>query len=757
MKLFFLTIIFTLLTNLIFSQELLIHPSLPSDEITGLHFLNENEVLFINSGGSIFKSYDGGFTWNLKKHFQGESLLSIEFIDDKNGFILPQKQPNIAAIGIIITTDAGETWSVQPLSVSGIHDFLALSESVSLKSTLDGKIQRLDNFYNNWNTVYELPKFLISDPEFGDYEYSYGYIDKFIEISENEILATGYNEDAFSFNIIQDSLSFLLKSVDSGITWDTLWMGLKNSIQQITYATNLVGWMSDGADIYKTMDGGRTWEKTNTGISFNYIRDLFSIDENIIYANIDNSSLIKSTDSGDNWVVYNLDLDDSYKINFFNKSNGFLYGSNLLKTVNGSTDWDIIHNPLKDDIYSMSFVNTEVGLASGNGGIYKTINGGKSWELKLINNEETRLFNSSILFLNNSVGWVVSYEKVYKTIDLGESWTEVKLSNKSQLYNGVQFYDNNLGIIYSVAEETHAGSRIYENKYHYITEDGGNNWKPIVIDSSFIANPFDKVKFTDAEHIFAIGRNGLWLSRDTAKTWESIFNTDYFNGSCTFDFYDSLFGVLNISYFESYITVDGGKNWKSFTKPDGNHPTDCKIIGPNIWNEQRVLECGENGKLLRYNFNSDGELLFSRALTTYTREPLNSIEAFWEDDFPYVWIGGGGFTVLYRQYEKIFTDIKTDNSNIATKFSLSQNYPNPFNPSTTIKYSIPSNAKRETANTKLIVFDILGREVATLVNKEQKAGNYEVQFDASNLTSGIYFYRLQSGSFVESRKMILIK
>ena len=170
-------------------------------------------------------------------------------------------------------------------------------------------------------------------------------------------------------------------------------MGLKNSIQQITYATNLVGWMSDGADIYKTMDGGRTWEKTNTGISFNYIRDLFSIDENIIYANIDNSSLIKSTDSGDNWVVYNLDLDDSYKINFFNKSNGFLYGSNLLKTVNGGTVWEIIHNPIQDDIYSMSFVNTEVGLASGNGGIYKTINGGKSWELKLINNEETRLFN----------------------------------------------------------------------------------------------------------------------------------------------------------------------------------------------------------------------------------------------------------------------------------------------------------------------------------------------------------------------------
>ncbi|MBU0473957.1 MAG: T9SS type A sorting domain-containing protein [Bacteroidetes bacterium] len=117
--------------------------------------------------------------------------------------------------------------------------------------------------------------------------------------------------------------------------------------------------------------------------------------------------------------------------------------------------------------------------------------------------------------------------------------------------------------------------------------------------------------------------------------------------------------------------------------------------------------------------------------------------------------------------------------NLPTKFSLSQNYPNPFNPSTTIKYSIPSIAviasgakqsskiatssdetwtpRNDNLNITLKIYDILGREVATLVNKEQKAGNYEVQFDASNLTSGIYFYRLQSGSFVESRKMILIK
>lgn len=86
------------------------------------------------------------------------------------------------------------------------------------------------------------------------------------------------------------------------------------------------------------------------------------------------------------------------------------------------------------------------------------------------------------------------------------------------------------------------------------------------------------------------------------------------------------------------------------------------------------------------------------------------------------------------------------------KFKLAQNYPNPFNPSTTIKYSIPSSEF-----VTLKVYDILGNEVSTLVNEEKPAGNYEVNFNALNLPSGAYFYRLQTGSLVETKKMILLK
>ena len=95
-----------------------------------------------------------------------------------------------------------------------------------------------------------------------------------------------------------------------------------------------------------------------------------------------------------------------------------------------------------------------------------------------------------------------------------------------------------------------------------------------------------------------------------------------------------------------------------------------------------------------------------------------------------------------------------------------QNYPNPFNPTTTIKYSVPNIKDANFAsstNTQLIVYDILGRKVATLINENKQPGNYEVRFNASNLPSGVYFYRLSIGSFgktigfEQTRKMVLIR
>ena len=98
------------------------------------------------------------------------------------------------------------------------------------------------------------------------------------------------------------------------------------------------------------------------------------------------------------------------------------------------------------------------------------------------------------------------------------------------------------------------------------------------------------------------------------------------------------------------------------------------------------------------------------------------------------------------------TGIESEGENIPGEFKLSQNYPNPFNPSTTIKYQLKSSGK-----VNLTIYDITGCKVKTLVNQQQTVGEYSVTFNASNLVSGLYIYKLKAGPFEQSRKMLLLK
>jgi hypothetical protein len=111
----------------------------------------------------------------------------------------------------------------------------------------------------------------------------------------------------------------------------------------------------------------------------------------------------------------------------------------------------------------------------------------------------------------------------------------------------------------------------------------------------------------------------------------------------------------------------------------------------------------------------------------------------------------GNFNLSYFNFEFVATNIK-DGFNLPITYDLKQNYPNPFNPSTKIFYSIPRSSL-----VQIIIYNILGKEITTLVNEEKPAGNYEIKFDASSLTSGVYIYKLLAGDFIQTKKMILLK
>jgi hypothetical protein len=174
-----------------------------------------------------------------------------------------------------------------------------------------------------------------------------------------------------------------------------------------------------------------------------------------------------------------------------------------------------------------------------------------------------------------------------------------------------------------------------------------------------------------------------------------------------------------------------------------------------------------NNKLVANTFNSDGEKVKSNfVVSTLENMHVRDLNFGVNDDkIMFTWSGCKINESSYDIYTAIYdldlvTDINKNNPTANFTFNLEQNYPNPFNPSTVIKYSLPRSIRRgehSVTQTTLKVYDILGREVTTLVNTKQSAGSYEVEFNAKNLSSGIYYYRLQSGSFTETKKMMLIK
>jgi hypothetical protein len=137
-------------------------------------------------------------------------------------------------------------------------------------------------------------------------------------------------------------------------------------------------------------------------------------------------------------------------------------------------------------------------------------------------------------------------------------------------------------------------------------------------------------------------------------------------------------------------------------------------------------------------------------MTTITN---NNINAICFSDANTCYIGGAGGTLLKGSNMNELTAVEHNNNSVPNGYILRQNFPNPFNPSTAISFDLPADA-----NVKLVVYDILGNEIISLVdNKFTKAGTYKITWNASSVSSGVYFYKLTAGEFTATKKMLLIK
>jgi len=307
--------------------------------------------------------------------------------------------------------------------------------------------------------------------------------------------------------------------------------------------------------------------------------------------------------------------------------------------------------------------------------------------------------------------------------------------------NGVNWIPANNGLTnISVISFTVSGTNLFCGTYGgvFLSTNNGANW--IEVNNGLpIATPFivNSLTFIDNNLFAGTAGYGVFLSTDNGANW--IEKNNGLTNTAVSTLAVSGSNIFAGTFSGVFVSTDNGTNWINTQGLAGVIVESLITIGPNIF-------AGSSGGGV-YLSTNNGSNWTSVGLGI----PNTTIYAFAISGSK-IFAGTLSGIVYKRELSEIITSVESMSTDLPTNFSVSQNYPNPFNPSTTINFSVPSSEF-----ITLKVFDVLGNETATLVNEEKPAGVYEVEFNALGLSSGIYFYKIQTSSFVETKKMILLR
>jgi len=405
-----------------------------------------------------------------------------------------------------------------------------------------------------------------------------------------------------------------------------------------------------------------------------------------------------------------------------------------------------VSNPGSSPSISVSDPNN-VWIADGNGTnpkVFRTTNGGLNWEVIPVGGIGNELYciwaiNSATAFVGEGI--VSGNANLYKTTNGGQNWFSVfQTPNNRGYFNGLAFTKAN-GSLFGLA----IAERIYRSS------NNGLNWVELNPGVNGVSNAQNSLMIID-NNFYGFGLNNgaarIRLTTDNSSTWttQQISVSGSITSAIAFHT-NKMLGVAatSISLPDISRTTDGGNTWSTINIGAGVTGT-CYLN----WVPQTpvIYILGANGGIKRSTDNG----------LTWVLTPTPGVTNLTYFDF----VQGGNIVYGYAVSSNgnvikltdtlsVLTGIN-GNTEHPTDYKLEQNYPNPFNPSTSISYSI---AKNEFV--KITIFDVLGREIEALVNETKSAGTYNVTWDASKLSSGIYLYRITAGDFTDIKKMVLSK
>ncbi|HEY3249634.1 MAG TPA: T9SS type A sorting domain-containing protein [Ignavibacteria bacterium] len=395
-------------------------------------------------------------------------------------------------------------------------------------------------------------------------------------------------------------------------------------------------------------------------------------------------------------------------------------------------------------LYSVYALNNNVAYACGDSGkVLFTTNGGTNWT-----------YITSFLFgvrqafsvhaLNQTTALVVCNSGptglIFKTTNSGSQWFPVHQRNGGIIYD-VEFYNPQSGYAY--------GNPSLSRWYIIRTTDGGNSWDTTM--PRPIADSPNDMGFPNALTTIFFGQPYIWFGTSVMKIFYS------FNGGAIWNFgftpsSQPSFGITFLDQSTGFAggligfkSTNSGQNWVQWAPIQVVGPVySVANAGGKIWYASGPhIYCSTNGgnSFFVQHTSPDNSIYLHLSMTFVASDNLMSIITGW---------GVTNDGVISHYNETV--GIQQIGSSVPESFKLEQNYPNPFNPITHFRFRI---ADLEFISLK--IYDILGKEIAVLVNGKMKPGIYEADWDASNYPSGVYFYTLKAGSFSETRKMVFVK
>ncbi len=677
-------------------------------------------------GIGILKTTDGGQTWTKSLDWTYQQQRGIWAV--KINPLNPSTVWAATTEGTYRSYDAGATWTqvhnvvmAMDLVINPVDTNIVITGNGNFASTGFG-LYRTSDGGGSWAQITSgLPSYFEGKIQLDIYKAN----PNIVYASIGNGFFVGYN-----------NASWFCRSTDAGVNWE---------VRSTTDYSKWQGWFSHdvaidqsnpdnliiiGIEVYKSTNGGSTIvQKSTGGLMSGFTPPIGGQEGGATYTHSDahdvkqhptdyntyyiatDGGIFRTTDFGETFSSHNgryqttqfyngtsSSQTDSLKaMGGFQDNSTDIYSGDLAwfrAPVGGDGSWTAI-DAANDNIMFASSQVLNISRSSNGGNNFSNISPPGSNITVFIAPYKIFILDGDIIYAGR--------DKIYKSINGGSNWTT---TNNGNVLDGNPTLA--MDISYQTSNKVYVGTAPYQTRAGlFRTTNGGTGWDNITgtLPDRF---PADIAVDPNDDNIvyvtfYGFGTGHVFKSTNSGDTWTDISDNlpDVPTPAVIVDMNNSNHVYIGTD-IGVFVSTDGGGNWQDFNDglPDAVQGMDLNITYAN--NVIRVMTHG-NG--------------------AYERKLLSQIPVGVEPD-PIV----------------------------VSSFKLEQNYPNPFNPSTTISWQLPVDAF-----VSLKVYDVLGNEVASLVNEEKPAGIYEVEFDASTLSSGTYFYRLEAGSFVQTRKMILLK